>query len=56
MSEFLSNAKRILKLARKPARSEFWAAIKIGFIGLVVMGTISYMIQLIMAVITTTWR
>ena len=47
---FLKNAKRILKIANKPDRKEYWLVFKICGIGLVVLGVLSYIIQLIFSV------
>jgi protein translocase SEC61 complex gamma subunit len=47
---FLKNAKRILKIANKPSRKEYWMVFKICGIGIVVLGVLSYIIQLIFSV------
>jgi len=47
---FLKNSKRILKIANKPDRKEYWLVFKICGIGLVVLGVLSYVIQLIFSV------
>ncbi|MFX1338189.1 MAG: protein translocase SEC61 complex subunit gamma [Promethearchaeota archaeon] len=47
---FLKNAKRILKIANKPDRKEYWLVFKICGIGIVVLGVLSYIIQLIFSV------
>ncbi len=47
---FLKNSKRILKIANKPDRKEYWLVFKICGIGLVVLGVLSYIIQLIFSV------
>ncbi len=47
---FLKNAKRILKTANKPSRKEYWMVFKICGIGLVILGVLSYVIQLIFSV------
>ena len=47
---FFKNSKRILKIANKPDRKEYWLVFKICGIGLVVLGVLSYVIQLIFSV------
>jgi len=47
---FLKNSKRILKIANKPDRKEYWLVFKICGIGLGVLGVLSYVIQLIFSV------
>ena len=50
LMDFLKNSKRILKIANKPDRKEYWLVFKICGIGLVVLGVLSYVIQLIFSV------
>jgi protein transport protein SEC61 subunit gamma-like protein len=47
---FTKNSRRILKIANKPDRKEYWLVFKICGIGLVVLGVLSYVIQLIFSV------
>lgn len=47
---FLKNAKRIIKIANKPSRKEYWLIFKICGLGIVVLGVLSYVIQLIFSV------
>jgi len=44
---FFQNTKRILKISNKPDRKEYFLVFKICAIGLVLLGAISYIIQLI---------
>jgi preprotein translocase subunit Sss1 len=37
----------LLKLATKPGRNELWLSIKISFLGIIAIGGIGYVIQLI---------
>jgi protein translocase SEC61 complex gamma subunit len=48
--KFVKNANRILKIANKPNRSEYWLVFKICGIGLVILGVLSYIIQLVFSV------
>ena len=50
LSNFYINSKRILKIANKPNRKEYWLVFKICGIGLVILGVLSYIIQLIFSV------
>jgi protein translocase SEC61 complex gamma subunit len=44
---FLSSARRLLRLATKPGRSELWLSIKICFLGTALIGVIGFIIKLI---------
>ncbi len=48
---FFQNTKRIIKIANKPDRKEYLLVFKICAIGLLVLGAISYVIQLIWTLI-----
>ena len=50
ITNFLKNAKRILKIANKPSRKEYWLVFKICGVGIVILGVLSYIIQLIFSV------
>ena len=50
---FFQNTKRILKIANKPDRKEYLLIFKICGIGLLLLGGISYVIQLIWTFINT---
>jgi protein translocase SEC61 complex gamma subunit len=49
---FLSSARRLLRLATKPGRSELWLSIKICFLGTVLIGVIGFIIKLIATTVT----
>ena len=44
---FFQNAKRIIKIANKPGRKDYFLVFKICAIGILVLGVLSYVIQLI---------
>jgi protein translocase SEC61 complex gamma subunit len=44
---FLSSAKRLLRLATKPGRSELWLSIKICFLGTALIGVIGFIVKYI---------
>ncbi len=44
---FIQNTKRVLKVATKPSRKEFMTVLKICIIGIVILGAVSYVMQLI---------
>ncbi|TFF86429.1 MAG: protein translocase SEC61 complex subunit gamma [Promethearchaeota archaeon] len=48
---FIQNTKRIIKIANKPTRKDYFTIFKICIIGLVLLGAISYVIQLIFTVV-----
>jgi protein translocase SEC61 complex gamma subunit len=51
LTRFYQNTKRIVKVASKPSRKEYWLVTKICLIGIVILGVLSYVIQLIFSVI-----
>jgi len=50
--QFLKDAKRILKIANKPSRKEYFMVFKIVLIGMFILGLLSYVIQLIASVVS----
>jgi protein translocase SEC61 complex gamma subunit len=50
---FFQNAKRILKIANKPNRKDYFTVFKICAIGIVILGALSYVIQLIFSVLSS---
>ena len=48
---FLKSASRLLKLAKKPGRSELWLSVKICILGVLVVGALSFLIKLISSLI-----
>ncbi len=47
---FFQNTKRIIKIANKPKRKDYFLVFKICAIGILVLGVLSFIIQLIFAV------
>ncbi len=47
---FFQNTKRIMKIANKPKRKDYLLVFKICSIGILILGVLSYIIQLIFAV------
>jgi len=48
---FFQNSKRIIKIANKPKRKDYFLVFKICAIGIVLLGAISYVIQLIFSLL-----
>ncbi|HLC36620.1 MAG TPA: protein translocase SEC61 complex subunit gamma [archaeon] len=48
LNEFISQAKRIFILSKKPSRQEFTVMLKITGIGILVIGVIAYILTLLM--------
>ena len=48
---FFRNARRIMKIANKPGRKDYFLVFKICAIGILVLGVLSYVIQLIWTLI-----
>jgi protein translocase SEC61 complex gamma subunit len=49
----LKSSKRVLRLARKPGRSELWLTIKICSVGITAIGLIGFIIKLLSIFITS---
>ncbi|MFX0033414.1 MAG: protein translocase SEC61 complex subunit gamma [Candidatus Hodarchaeota archaeon] len=48
---FFRNAKRVLKVANKPGRKDYLLVFKVCIIGLVILGALSWVIQLIFTLV-----
>ncbi len=55
IGDFLRESRRILKLATKPARKELWLSLRITILGMILVGMLSYIIQIVMSLITADW-
>ncbi len=44
---FFKNSRRIIKIANKPSRKDYFLVFKICAIGIVLLGVVSYVIQLL---------
>jgi len=45
LGRFLKQVKRVMKVATKPTNEEFWAVAKVTFIGMLIIGSIAYIIR-----------
>jgi len=52
---FIKESRRILKLATKPARGELWMSAKVSVLAMFAVGMLSFIIQIIMTIITSGW-
>ena len=50
---FFRNARRIMKIANKPGRKDYFLVFKICAIGILVLGVLSYVIQLIWTILNS---
>ncbi|MDH4213796.1 MAG: protein translocase SEC61 complex subunit gamma [Candidatus Odinarchaeota archaeon] len=55
ISSFINDSRRILKLATKPSRKELWTSTKISLLAMLLVGALSFIIQVIMTVVTAAW-
>ncbi|MHA1483738.1 MAG: protein translocase SEC61 complex subunit gamma [Candidatus Thorarchaeota archaeon] len=55
IGSFISNSRRILKLATKPSRKELWMSAKISVLAMFLVGLLSFGIQYLMTVLTHQW-
>ena len=51
MGVFFQNTRRIIKIANKPNRKDYFLVFKICAIGILILGVLSYVIQLIWTVV-----
>ncbi|MHA1588403.1 MAG: protein translocase SEC61 complex subunit gamma [Candidatus Thorarchaeota archaeon] len=56
IGSFISNSRRILKLATKPSRKELWMSAKISVLAMFLVGLLSFGIQYLMLVLTAQWQ
>jgi protein transport protein SEC61 subunit gamma and related proteins len=49
--EFIQNARRVLKLAKKPERKEIWLTAKVCALGIALIGAFAFVIHLIFIVV-----
>ncbi len=54
LKDFLHQARRVLKVARKPDQDEFFNVAKITGLGIVIIGVIGFLIRLIINLIEGT--
>ena len=52
LKNFYQSSKRIMKVATKPSRKDYWLVTKICLVGMVILGVLSYIVQLIASVIS----
>jgi protein translocase SEC61 complex gamma subunit len=55
ITSFINDSRRILKLATKPSKKELWTSTKISLLAMLLVGALSFIIQVIMTVVTATW-
>jgi len=55
VGEFINDSRRILKLATKPSRKELWMSTRVSLLAMVLVGMVSFIIQIIMTLITGSW-
>ncbi len=47
----MESIRRIVRLSRKPSKEEFWLSLKICLLGLLILGSYAFIIQLMSTVI-----
>lgn len=55
VGSFINDSRRILKLATKPSRKELWTSTKISLLAMVLVGALSFIVQVIMTLLTSNW-
>ncbi len=55
ISEFIQESRRILKLATKPSRTELWTSTKITVLAMILVGMLSFIVQIFMNTLTSRW-
>lgn len=54
MKEWLKDLKRVLIIARKPGRSEYWLLLRMCLLGMTVMGVYGFVVMMIAWLLTIT--
>ncbi len=52
LKSFLKQTKRVIKVASKPDKEEFWAVAKVTLLGMAVIGAIGYIIRTVNIILT----
>jgi len=52
--EFLTSFKRLTRIITKPSRQEIWVSIKIGVIGIAIVGAIGFIIKFLATMLQST--
>jgi protein translocase SEC61 complex gamma subunit len=47
LKEFITECGRVLRVARKPSKQEFWTIAKVSGLGIVVIGLLGFLLHLI---------
>jgi protein translocase SEC61 complex gamma subunit len=55
VGSFIRESIRVLKLATKPSRHEFWSSTKISLLAMVLVGLLSFIVQVLMTFVTANW-
>ena len=55
VGDFINESRRILKLAKKPSRTEIWLSTRVSFLAMILVGMLSFVIQIVMTLITAEW-
>ncbi|RLI61571.1 MAG: protein translocase SEC61 complex subunit gamma [Candidatus Thorarchaeota archaeon] len=55
VSQFINDSRRILRLATKPSRKELWMSTKVSLLAMVLVGMLSFVVQVIMTTVTGNW-
>ncbi|OLS26345.1 MAG: Protein translocase subunit SecE [Candidatus Thorarchaeota archaeon AB_25] len=55
VGEFINDSRRILKLATKPSRKELWMSSRVSVLAMILVGMVSFIIQIVMTLITGNW-
>jgi protein translocase SEC61 complex gamma subunit len=55
VGDFINESRRILKLATKPSREEIWLSTKVSLLAMVLVGMLSFIIQVLMTLLTANW-
>ena len=52
LKEFITECGRVLRVARKPSKQEFWTIAKVSGIGIMIIGLLGFLLHLIDALTT----
>ncbi|MFX1578729.1 MAG: protein translocase SEC61 complex subunit gamma [Promethearchaeota archaeon] len=55
VGDFINESRRILKLATKPSRKELWLSTRVSLLAMILVGMVSFIIQIVMTLLTGNW-
>jgi len=52
LSEFIAECRRVLKVTKKPSNDEFKTIVKVSGLGMIIIGAIGFLVQMIRSILS----